>query len=110
MSCWRTWRSKMRTNGRGVSEADAALAIAPDALDAMAIHAAVDLLADKNAAADAWFAKIKAVNPGYGEGYAMVAQQLEMHYRYEDADVVLPQGDGGGSEVVVGALGSWGST
>ena len=36
----------------------------------MAVHAAVALLADKNADADAWLAKIKAVNPGYGEGYA----------------------------------------
>ena len=47
--------------------------------------AAADLLADKNADADAWLAKIKAVNPGYGEGYAIVAHHLELHYRYEDA-------------------------
>jgi len=24
------------------------------------------------------------VNAGYGQGYALVARQLEMHYRYED--------------------------
>jgi tetratricopeptide (TPR) repeat protein len=52
-------------------------------MDAMAIHAAAELLADRSP--DAWFAKIEAVNPGYGEAYARVARQLEMHYRYEDA-------------------------
>ncbi len=50
-----------------VKQADEALALAPnDALDAMAIHAAVDLLADR--APDAWLAKMNAVNPAYGEG------------------------------------------
>src|ERR1017187_6833375 len=68
-----------------VKEADAALALAPDALDAMAVHAAVALLADKNADADAWLAKIKAVNPGYGEGYAIVARHLVLNRRYPDA-------------------------
>jgi tetratricopeptide (TPR) repeat protein len=68
-----------------VKEADAALALAPDALDAMAVHAAAALLADKNADADAWLAKIKAVNPGYGEGYAIVARHLVLNRRYPDA-------------------------
>jgi tetratricopeptide (TPR) repeat protein len=54
-----------------------------DALDAMAIHAAIELIADRSP--DAWFAKITAINPGYGEAYARVAHQLEVHYRYEDA-------------------------
>ena len=66
-----------------VSEADKAIAIENDSLDAMAIHAAVDLLADRSP--DEWFAKIRAINPGYGEAYARVARQLELHYRYEDA-------------------------
>ena len=65
------------------AEADKAIALENDALDAMAIHAAIELLADRSP--DAWFAKIRAVNPGYGEGYARVAHQLELHYRYEDA-------------------------
>ncbi len=50
----------------------------------MAIRAAVDLLADKNAEADAWLAKIKAVNPGYGEGYAIVARHLVLNRRYPE--------------------------
>jgi tetratricopeptide (TPR) repeat protein len=66
-----------------VTEADKAIALKNDALDAMAIHAAVELLADRSP--DTWFAKIRAINPGYGEAYARVAHQLELHYRYEDA-------------------------
>ena len=66
-----------------VAEADKAIALENDALDAMAIHAAVDLLADHSP--DAWFAKIQTINPTYGEAYARVAHQLELHYRYEDA-------------------------
>jgi len=66
-----------------LAEADKALALQADALDAMATHAALELLADR--APDAWFAKIRAINPHYGEGYALVAHQMEMHYRYQDA-------------------------
>jgi len=66
-----------------IAEANKALALDKDAMDAMAIHAAVELIADRSP--DAWFAKIAAINPGYGEAYARVAHQLEMHYRYEDA-------------------------
>ena len=65
------------------AEADKAIALENDALDAMAIHAAIELIADRSP--DAWFAKIRAINPGYGEAYARVARQLELHYRYEDA-------------------------
>lgn len=67
------------------AEADKALALSPDALDAMAIHAADELLADR--APDTWLDKIRAINPNYGEAYARVARQLELHYRYEDAVV-----------------------
>ncbi len=65
------------------AEADKAIALENDALDAMAIHAAIELIADRPP--DAWFTKIKAINPSYGDGYAHVARQLELHYRYEDA-------------------------
>lgn len=65
------------------AEADKAIALDNDALDAMAIHAAIELIGDRSP--DAWFTKIQAVNPGYGEAYARVARQLELHYRYEDA-------------------------
>ena len=65
------------------AEADKAIALESDALDAMAIHAAIELIADRSP--DAWFAKIRAINPGYGEAYAHVARQFELHYRYQDA-------------------------
>ncbi len=67
---------------QAIAQADEAIKLAPDALDAMAIHAAVEVLADRSP--DAWFAKIAQVNPTYGEGYAIVAHHLVLHNRYED--------------------------
>ncbi len=67
------------------AEADKALALEDDALDAMAIHAALELIADRSP--DAWFAKIAAINPHYGEGYQQVAHHLELHYRFNDSAV-----------------------
>jgi cellulose synthase operon protein C len=66
-----------------LKEADAALALSSDALNAMAIHAATELLADRSP--DPWLDKIRKVNPGYAEGYAHVAHYLELNYRFEDA-------------------------
>jgi len=63
-------------------EADKALALSNDALEAMAIHAAVNVLADKSP--DEWFAKIHAINPTYGEGYALVGYHLVLNRRYDD--------------------------
>ena len=67
-----------------LAEADKAIALAPqgDALDALAIHAAADLLADREP--DEWFARIRAVNPAYGRGYALVAHHLVLNRRYTD--------------------------
>jgi cellulose synthase operon protein C len=67
---------------RAVKEADAALDIATDALDAMAIRAAVELLADRSP--DAWIQKFLQVNPAYGQGYALIASHLVLNYRYEE--------------------------
>jgi cellulose synthase operon protein C len=66
-----------------VQQADQAIQLAPDALDAMAIHAAVELIADRSP--DAWFDKIRAINPHYGQAYAIVAHHLVLNYRYDDA-------------------------
>jgi len=65
------------------TEADKAIALENDALDAMAIHAALELIGDRSP--DAWIAKIRAINPNSGEPYARVAHQLELHYRFQDA-------------------------
>src|ERR1700723_1681411 len=66
-----------------LKEADAALALSPDAFNAMAIHASVELLADRSP--DPWLDKIHKVNAGYAEGYAHVAHYLELNSRFEDA-------------------------
>jgi tetratricopeptide (TPR) repeat protein len=63
-------------------EADEALKISPEALDAMAIHAAIEVLADRSP--DTWLEKIRQINPIYGEGYAMIAHHLVFNRRYED--------------------------
>jgi tetratricopeptide (TPR) repeat protein len=68
-----------------IAEADKALALSNEALEAMAVRAAVEVLADKPP--DTWFAKIRAVNPSYGEGYALVGHHLVLHMRYEDGVV-----------------------
>lgn len=67
---------------KAFKEADAALAISPEALDAMAIHAAIELLNDRSS--DSWLGKIHAVNPVYGEGYKLIADELVLNRRYED--------------------------
>lgn len=67
-----------------LAEADAALDISSEALEAMAIHAAVAVLADRQAEADVWLGKIRAVNPAYGEGYALVGYHLVLNRRYDD--------------------------
>jgi len=68
---------------QAIAQADEAISLSPDAFDAMAIHAAVELLADRSP--DVWLDKIHKVDPGYGKGYALVAHHLELNYRFEDA-------------------------
>jgi cellulose synthase operon protein C len=64
-------------------EADAALAIDPTgALDALAVHASIELLADRSP--ESWFARMRALNSSYGEGYALAARQLVLALRYAD--------------------------
>jgi cellulose synthase operon protein C len=63
-------------------EADAALMLDAQALDAMAIHAVIELLADRPA--DEWWARIHGINPIYGPGYALAAEHLILNRRYQD--------------------------
>ena len=65
-----------------VKQADAAIELAPDALDAFAIRAAVELVADRSP--DAWVQRMLQVNPAYGQGYALIASQLVMNRRYDE--------------------------
>jgi tetratricopeptide (TPR) repeat protein len=60
------------------AEADAALAIQPDALDAIAIRASIDLLADRESP---WVAKIG----NRGKGYETIAHFYMINRRYEES-------------------------
>lgn len=62
---------------KAAEAADVALSINPNALEAIAIHATIDLLNDKPSP---WLAKIG----NRGEGYAAIARSLVNNRRYED--------------------------
>ncbi len=62
-------------------EADEALAISPDALDALAVHAAIDLLDDHDA--KQWLDKASARAPKNGKPLETVAHFLVINRRYE---------------------------
>jgi cellulose synthase operon protein C len=68
---------------QALAQADQALKLSPEALDAMATHGAVEVLADRSP--DLWLEKIRQVNPTYGQAWALVAHHLELNYRWEDA-------------------------
>ncbi len=63
-------------------EADLALAADAEALDAMAIHAAVEAL--KDGYAQGWLDRMLKINPAYGKGHAIVGANLVINRRYED--------------------------
>ena len=63
-------------------QADKALAISPGALDAMAIHAAIDWLHDRPDTP--WIGRILAQNPHYGQAYALAAHFFVLNRRYEE--------------------------
>ncbi len=62
---------------KAATEADAALAIQPDALEAIAVKASIDLLADKESP---WVAKIGK----RGKGYQTIAHFYMINRRYEE--------------------------
>jgi len=64
------------------SEADAALAIQSDAVEAIAVKASIDLLADKQSP---WVAKIG----NRGKGYQTIAHFFMINRRYEDSIAYL---------------------
>ena len=65
-----------------LEQADKALAISPKALDAMAIHASVDWLADKTDTP--WIGRILEANPKYGQAYATAGHFFVLNRRYEE--------------------------
>jgi tetratricopeptide (TPR) repeat protein len=69
--------------GQAAAEADKALAIDHEALNAMAVHAALEVIGERPP--DSWLNQIKSINPHYGFAYSEIAHHLELHYRHEDA-------------------------
>jgi len=63
-------------------EADKALAISSEALDAMAIHLSIDLLHDKTDSP--WAGRILQINPVYGEAYSTAGHFFFINRRYEE--------------------------
>jgi tetratricopeptide (TPR) repeat protein len=63
-------------------QADLALAISGEALDAMAIHLAIDSLHDKKDSP--WADRILKVNPAYGDAYSTVGHFYVINRRYQE--------------------------
>lgn len=67
---------------KAADEADKALSIDPESLDAMAIRAAIDWLEDKSETP--WIGRVLKINPAYGEAYALAGHFLVLNRRYEE--------------------------
>jgi tetratricopeptide (TPR) repeat protein len=67
---------------KAAAEADKAIAMAGDALDAMGVRMTIDLLEDKRDTP--WTAKIAAINPAYAEAHAAAARIFVLNRRYEE--------------------------
>jgi tetratricopeptide (TPR) repeat protein len=63
-------------------QADLALAISGEALDAMAIHATIDFLHDKKDTP--WTDRILKINPAYGEAYSTAGHFYVINRRYDE--------------------------
>jgi tetratricopeptide (TPR) repeat protein len=67
---------------RAIKEADKAMAISPEALDAMAVRATIDWLDDKTETS--WLKRILEINPVYGEVYSVAGYFFVINRRYEE--------------------------
>ena len=71
---------------RAAKEADQALAISDEALDAMAVRATIDWLHDKSDTPpleNSWMDRLLKVNPAYGEAYSMAGHFFVINRRYD---------------------------
>jgi tetratricopeptide (TPR) repeat protein len=67
---------------KAIEEADKALKMSPNALNAMAVRASIDLLENKGTSP--WFDKIFAIHPTYGEAYALAGHFFVLNRRYDE--------------------------
>jgi tetratricopeptide (TPR) repeat protein len=70
------------TPEHAAKEADNALAIEGESLDAMAIHATIDWLDDKKESP--WMDRILKINPVYGEAYSTAGHFFVLNRRYRE--------------------------
>ena len=72
---------------RSAKEADLALAISGEALDALAIHAVIDWLDDKADTPhleNSWIDRLLKINPAYGEAYSTAGHFFVINRRYTE--------------------------
>jgi tetratricopeptide (TPR) repeat protein len=72
---------------RATKEADQALAISDEALDALAIHAVIDWLDDKADTPNLqnpWIDRVLKINPAYGEAYSTAGHFFVINRRYTE--------------------------
>jgi tetratricopeptide (TPR) repeat protein len=72
---------------RAAKEADQALAISDEALDALAIHAVIDWLDDKADTPNLqnrWIDRVLKINPAYGEAYSTAGHFFVINRRYTE--------------------------
>lgn len=69
-------------SAKAVAEADKALAMSAEALDAMAVHATVEWLGGRDGMP--WIGRILKINPIYGEAYAITGRFFVLNRRYEE--------------------------
>ncbi len=67
---------------KAIREAEKALEISAEALDAMAVRAAIDWMNDRSETP--WIGRILSINPVYGEAYATAAHFFVLNRRYEE--------------------------
>jgi tetratricopeptide (TPR) repeat protein len=67
---------------KAAAEADKALAISRNALDAMAIRATIDWLAGRDSSP--WMDRILKIDPSYGKAYATAGRFFVLNRRYEE--------------------------
>jgi cellulose synthase operon protein C len=69
-------------NEKAIKEADKAIALNAESLDAMALHATIDWLQDKTDTP--WIGRILKINPVYGEAYSTAGHFFVINRRYEE--------------------------
>ena len=103
-SFWPRSRSRTTIRRRPREEADKALRVDPESLEALSIKATIDLLDDKPDTP--YLASILKLNPAYGEAYADRGPFLRVEPALRGGYCALPQGAGTESESVQGPGGA----